>query len=671
MVVGAGRTARLSRLPVALVLLAMVAGCGRRPAVRQAAPLTVRFRVGRSMPVRGETVRLTAWVAAEGGEASVVRFAARGPGGRERQIGGRLRATTRGNEPAEVAAAWTPTEVGPWELLCRVTAHGRPDADVRRTVWVTASRLHFAYWGCPTTQHHVTAVMANDKDGAPSRQWHDRGVATLRWKGGYCYAKQWTTSQHYVESWSKVLPHNTGILIDEFSNGNATDQRMGKALVEMRRRHPAMMIVPYCVGLGGDDMVAGFRASDLCLAECYCCDWRYYGRFRRWDALAKHGLAGKSLVALGLGPKWASTEAEIRDQFAYLRTTRPEMPGMSFFGAAKGRLAEAIDRAIEDYFLRPAVLLAWQPGSPAATVRNIGHLPARDVAIVCEHNGRPLRLAIPRLAAGQAKALAIAEGCDRLRIGPAPGRYTVVAYVPPPQRPLPDAAATARASGYLARLRQRTTLDLFASEPKLTVHLSTDEKKKREAWTGNVAAATLPLGERAGRPMAVSVDIETGRCWIYGHIGLALCGGDASLGFRLCRHEPDTDLPMSSPRLMAWFQSTAKDRVHGTLPPGLVQGKLYTVVLSSQADGTARVLVWEKGGRLLWDSGPWRTDGEARFDTLRFFVRPYRGSAIQWEAQPRRLFLRGVSGGPIPSPYRLEGWFSNAKLHVDTKGKTP
>ena len=618
------------------------------------------------MPVRGQAVRLTAWVSGEAGTVFDVCFATRGPGGRTGKVGGRLHGKVAGTEPTQVTAEWVPAEAGPWRLTCRVTARDRPDAEATRDVWATASRLHFLYWGCPPTQRHVTAVMANDKDGVVSGQWRDRGVATLRWKGGYCYAKEWTTPQHYIKSWGQVQPHNSGILIDEFSNGNATDQRMGKALVETRRRHPKMTIVPYCVGIGGDDMVAGFRASDLCLAECYCPDWRYYGTFRRWDALAKHGLAHKSLVALGLGPKWASTEREVRDQFAYLRTTRPDMPGMSLFATAKGRLAEAIDRAIEDYFLRPAILLDWQPGSLGATVRNIGQLPAHDVGIVGERGGRPFRLAVPMLEAGQAKALAVAEGAGRVRIEPAPDRYTAVAYVPPPKRPLPDAAAVACANHTLARLRQRTTLDLFAAEPKLTTHLSKDDKKKREAWIGNAEAATLPLGEHAGRPMAVSVDIETGHCWLYGHIGLELCGGDASLGFRLCRHEPDTDLPMSSPRLMAWFQRTAKSGVHGTVPPGLPKGKVHTVVLSHEADGTARVLVWEKGGRLLWDSGPWHTDGTVRFDTLRFFVRPYRGSAIRWDASARRLYLRGVSGGPIPSPYRLEGWFSNVKLHVAT-----
>jgi hypothetical protein len=534
-------------------------------------------------------------------------------------------------------------------------------------VWVTATRLHFHYWGCPPTQRYVTAVMANDKDGKASRRWRDRGAATLRWKGGYCYQDERPTPEHYVKAWSQVPAGRDGILIDEFGGGSEVDQRMGRALVELRRRRPDLAIVPYCVGLKGEDMIAGFRASDLCLPECYAGDWRSYGVFRRWKAVAKHGLAHKTVAALGIGHKWATTEAEIRQQFAYLRSTCPEMPGMSFFPRVPPRLSGAIDRAIEDYFLRPVILLDWKRGATTTTVRNIGQMNAEGIAVLCHRGEKASRLSIAKLPAGQSKTLRVPTGTETVRVGAARERHTVVRYEPPTRRPLPDAAARARASAYLARLERGPTVELFAKEPRLRLVLSKD-KKDRANYSGNVEAATLPLGEHAGQPLAVSVEVEVGRCWFYGTIGLELRGGDASLGFHLAHHDHDRDIHGSSPRLMAWFQDASKDRIHGTMPPGLVRGKRYTVLLSHEGDGAARVMVWEKGSRLLWDSGPWRTAGDAHFDTLRFTVRPFRHSAIRWEKETRRLFLRGVSGGPLPSPYRLEGWFSNLRLHLAEKG---
>ena len=623
--------------------------------------MSLRFRVERAMPVRGETVRLTAWVVA--GRATV-QFFARGPDGLEREVCPAQRVRAGGRGPRAVEAEWTPDEAGPWTVLCLVTGRGMRMSAIREA-WVTARPLHFVYWGCPPTQRHVTAVMVSEKEPQAARRWRNRGVAALRWRGGQCYREKRKAPDDYATPWGDTPPGFSGILIDEFGAGNEADQVMGRALVQTRRRRPSMVIAPYCVGLDGEDMLAGFREADVILPECYCPDWRYYGLFRRWRDVAQHGLAAKTVVALGIGRQWATTEAEIRRQVAYLRTTYPEMPGISFFPGVPPRLSEAVDRAIEDFFLRPAILLRWEAGDPTAEVRNIGQLPAEDVVVVYEGQ-RVSRRTIPQLAAGARLQLQPPDGTALVSVGREPSRYSVVSYEPPTSRPVPESEAQARLA--LARLRSGPSARLFASVPTLDI-VRSEDKQGRAELTGNIEAATLPLGEYAGRVRGLEVDVEVGRCWFYGRIGLELTGGDASFGFSLCHHEPDDDIPKTSPRLTAWLQDAGKDRIHNTMPPGLEPGRVYRVVLAREEKG-ARVLVWEKGGRLVWDGGPWRTSGIASFDTLRFSVRPFRDSAIEWDGKTRRLFLRGVSPGPVPSPYRLEGWLSDPVLYVTGKGPT-
>ena len=644
-----------------------LAGCRSRPPRVVGAHLSLRFRIGRAMPLCGERVGLTAWVlAAERvGRRATVHFVARQPGGAEREICPPIEVEASRRGPTRVVAEWVPDEVGPWAVTCRVSA-GQVRMKAAREAWVTASRLHFVYWGCALAQRHVTAVMANDKEQATSHRWRHRGVAALRWKGGACYRETRKTPEDYVVPWSRIEQGHSGILIDELGGGTEADQVMGKALVELRRRRPEMLIVPYCVGLEGEDMVAGLRASDLVLAECYAGDWRHYGVFGRWEAVARHGLADRTLAALGIGRGWATTEAEVRRQFACLRSRYPGMPGMAFFPEVPPRLSAAVDKAIEDYFLRPALLVRWDVGDATATVLNIGQLPARDAVAVLE-GARARETPLATLAAGAATTLRVPDGTSGVRIRPAPGRYTVVAYESPAAGPLPDRAATVRAAAALAALARGPSVHLLAREPSLALTRSQDEQGRAE-YTGNVEAATLALGEHAARVRGLSVDLEVGRCAHYGTIGLELRGGDASLGFRLCHHEPDGDLPRTSPRLTAWFQDASGGRVQGTMPPGLEPGRVYRVVLARSAGGGARVVVWEKARRLLWDSGPWRPGGEARFAAVRFAVRPFRDSAIRWEPRAGRLFLRGVSAGPLPSPYRLEGWLSNLTLHLTTEG---
>lgn len=67
----------------------------------------------------------------------------------------------------------------------------------------------------------------------------------------------------------------------------------------------------------------------------------------------------------------------------------------------------------------------------------------------------------------------------------------------------------------------------------------------------------------------------------------------------------------------------------------------------------------------MWDSGAIPTNAAFRCDKLKVEVTSFEGSDIRLQPEKARLFLRGVSGGPLPSPYVLESWISNLQVHVE------
>ena len=55
----------------------------------------------------------------------------------------------------------------------------------------------------------------------------------------------------------------------------------------------------------------------------------------------------------------------------------------------------------------------------------------------------------------------------------------------------------------------------------------------------------------------------------------------------------------------------------------------------------------------LWQSDRMYFAGEPVFDSVRISVKPFEGSDLQLR-EDGSIFARGVSGGPLPSPYVLE-----------------
>ncbi|MBI5834703.1 MAG: hypothetical protein HZB16_20580 [Armatimonadetes bacterium] len=266
---------------------------------------------------------------------------------------------------------WTPTRLGQVTLTARVGEQRSPS----RTLFVTPRRLHFNYWSCPPTQKWVTSKLLGR--GERAEDWLARGVWPLAWKYGLAHPT-WTEAASWVQHWTTELAGTPGVMIDEFGAGDPKDQVMGQALLGARAARPDLFLAPYCLAAKGEAMIAGLKVSDLVLAETYVGDWRGYGVFDDRVGSAAAVCPDKAVAVLGLRD-WATTHLEVRRQIAYLRWSRPEMPGVAFFHTTTPRMMGAVDRAVYDYFLGPALRVTRS--ATGVVMHNIGCLPARDVRV--------------------------------------------------------------------------------------------------------------------------------------------------------------------------------------------------------------------------------------------------------------------------------------------------
>ena len=584
------------------------------------------LRVGAAMPVLGQAVALSIRPAADeplpDGAAVQFRVAAEG-------AAAEWRADTTVREWS-AATEWTPEAAGPYTVSAQLGGRALPPVNVL----VVHRPLHFNYWGCAPTQRYVTSVMENSEDPAPAEAWLDRGVKPLGWQGGQCDRERFSKPEQWAEMWTATAPGRVGIMIDEFSGGDDVDQVMGDALLLARQRRPQLFLAPYCGVVSGERMIAGFRQSDLVLVETYRYDWRGYPAIaEQLGTAVQAGLADRAIAVLGLA-EWATTERELRDQFAYVRTTLPGMPGVGFFPKCSPERAEEVDRAIYDYFLGPALLLK------DGELRNIGQLPAKGVGIA-DAAGAETRIA--ELRADERRP---AEPGTRVL----PGKgYTVVDYVPPPERPAPTEAEAAA-----ARTSEEAAMAGAISLPLAADRLALERAESENAdVNGQVSAATVPLPAATGRAAALAFEVELTRGWFYGTVSVSLAGGKARLGVSFSHGDNDRDLDARCPRAAFLVQADDGTMVRSTCPPGLQPGTRYHVFVGWDGAQTARMSITDADGKMVWESGELPFTGPLTADRLRLEVTPFQGSDIA--AQPDgSLLLRGVSGGPKPSPYVLE-----------------
>lgn len=586
-----------------------------------------RLRVERAMPVVGRPVRLEARSAGPEGAGATFRVA---------DAAGTLvweaESAVRGGS---ASASWTPLAAGPYTVTATV---GETALDAVE-VFSVNRELHFNYWACPLTQRYVTSVMENGADASVADLWLDRGVLPLVWRGGHCDFELRRTAEAFAEAWAPLPPGRAGIMIDEFGAGGPEDEILARALLLLREMAPSVFQAPYCVAVSGELMSAAFRQADLALLETYCYDWRgYEGITSRVGSAVAAGAGDHAIAVLGLQP-WATTERELRAQVAFARTTFPDMPGIGFFPDVPPHLSEAVDRAVYDYFLGPALLLG------DGRVRNIGQLRADGVRVSVE-DGAELYL-------GDLPPGAAVEVPGAVAIVPDAG-YTVILHRDPTTQPLPTAESVAEVRALERELLGGIEPIALARE---TLELRFAESDNPDV-DGQVQGAELDLGLDAGGPAALSFDIEFERAYFYGNITVAL-EGEGRLGVSFNHGDHDRDLPPDQPR--AVFFSDGPDRVHvrATCPVGLRPAERYHV-FAGISDDTARMSIADEAGTMIWESGPMLFPSSVRPATLRFEVTAFDGSAVAAEGDGS-VRLRGVSGGPKPSPYVLEAVVSNIR----------
>lgn len=531
---------------------------------------------------------------------------------------------------------WAPIAAGPYRISARIAGQDPTPAEV----FATETPLHFNCWGAPPTQRYITSLLVDGTKTDLVEHWLDRGVLPLGWGSGgldyYDRVEQW------LEEYGKLAPGLAGLMIDEFWGGGAPphhDELGAEALLQFRALRPDLLQAIYCLTVAREKMRTLFAQADLVLVELYRADFRSYeGLSQALRPFVEAGLVDHAIPVLGVGASgdtttWITTEAELRRQIAYIRGTVPDSPGVGIFPVLGPELSEAFDRAVYDYYLGPAVLVR------DGFARNIGQLPAEGVRLALADGTEQT---IERIWPGG--RVTVPEGSRAL----ASEGYTVVEYRKPglSDRPTPEAAEAARA--FFASLAGRVTavanLDSLA--------LTRAESDKPEV-NGQVSGASLVLAEPSTGAACLRFTLTPRQAHYYGAVGVWLTGQDkARLGVRFSRMDHDGDLAPATVRANFLVCSDSAVPVADCSVPGLTVGETYEVLAGWDGQATVRFALVSSAGEMLWESGPLPFAGPLSLDRLQLDVTPFETSDIRVEDGV--LVARGVSGGPLPSPYVLE-----------------
>jgi len=587
------------------------------------------LRVGRAMPVVGSEVALSVrWGGPALPDGTRVAFRA------ERPAGMWQAAATVADGRAE--AAWTPAAPGLYDVVAE--ANGTELG--RQTVFAVVTPVHINHWTCAPTQRYVTSVLDNG-DGTTAEQWRDRGVLPLNWAGGQCDFATRKTAEAFAKAWAEPSPGRAGIMIDEFGGGGEQDEVMGEALTLLRASSPGTFIAPYCVGVSGTKMIKGFARSDLVLAEVYVNDWRGYGVItgRAGPAVAV-GLGDHTIAVLGL-QQWITTETELRAQVAYTRSELPELPGIGFFPNVPDYLADAVDRAVYDYFLGPALLVRDD------AVWNIGQLPAIGVRIASADGGER---ALPPLDPGAREPLRDGESVLRSE------GYTLVEYHSPV-----DAAPPTADESQAALQFEADTLGEGGGRAVDLGGIAVDRLPQDDKRApGCVSGASVPITSRAGK-VGLAFDITFGKAYFYGTVGMSVAG-DGRLSVSFNHGDQDHDIAPDQPRAEFTVLGPGNNGRLTRLvcPLGLRTGETYHVFVGCDGSGVLACIRTARG-EVIWQSGRVPCGASPTVDRLRAEVSAFEGSDVA--PQPDgSLSLRGVSGGPKPSPYVLEATVTGVRV---------
>jgi hypothetical protein len=212
--------------------------------------------------------------------------------------------------------------------------------------------------------HIVNDVWVGEPDANPDEDpalhqsaWLDRGIIPLDWAGGRVYADQ--PVEEFSGRWiSQIDSGYVGIAIDEFGDADrSVDGRLVEGLVRLRAEHPEAIIAVWHGGPVHRIVAPAYRELvDIVMLERYVRGTRLLGlKFGPmiWTA-RRFGLAGKAIVAIGIGgERGATTVEEIEAQVRWLRTHAPDLNGIAVY-ASRGslELVQAADRIIAEWYLR-------------------------------------------------------------------------------------------------------------------------------------------------------------------------------------------------------------------------------------------------------------------------------------------------------------------------------
>ncbi|MCC6445362.1 MAG: hypothetical protein IT210_18120 [Armatimonadetes bacterium] len=396
-VAGQGKQGGLRGLPAELIL----------------ANPDVPIGLSTALPVAGENVVITLHPQ----PARNARITVTAPDGRTRS----LISDARGQ------ARWQPKRYG--RHILRTGANSL-------LVWVTARPLTFHWWDQAAFPRYATVVMLDAKtDASRAQAWKRRGAAVVAWAcGEYCGRaehgeKRLKAPEDWHNKWYARNPEiglYDGIAIDElYASARPVDLAVSRALLLTRQAAGERFHIGlYCAGIDADSRegIENIRRSGvLLLMENYWGDAALFAE--RWRNAASRGLQDSTLLSLGPGFTLPDgrhgplTEAELRGDFAKARRPAPEMRGMSFFNAYFHRsLDPAIDRAIEDYFLKPVIHL--RSAGDRVEARNIGNEDARGffVTFLTGDEARLKTAKLPVLRPDQSCRIPVPKGASRLRL---------------------------------------------------------------------------------------------------------------------------------------------------------------------------------------------------------------------------------------------------------------
>ncbi len=608
------------------------------------------------LPVLGEATELSVALLGrsdlidQGYETVTISLCLRPDGGAAAVVAGPVEHPL--TEPLLEAQDWIPPELGLYEVWAVIRLEeGSAILTDTREMFATQSRLHFNFWSYQDDQRWATSILMPESEDE-EKEWQYAGVQVLDWAWGFTYPEE-LTAEEYATMWQDFPGRLDGFVVDEFGSGEPIDQVMGEALQRVEEAQPELFIAAYSTGLVGDQMIAGFEAADLVMAETYAADWRGYNSFDdRYGPFVTGGVDDHGLAVVGL--YLATHLREVRQQVAYVRTVFPDMPGLAFFSEPRSEhLGESIDQVLWDYYLGPALLPVVD--GQAVSVRNLGSLPARDVVVIYEdEEGQELsRSQVESIDAGATAILDALGDAAGVRLLEAPEKYTVIEYVDPTTLPPPDADRTLAAETWRdALLTSKDVVTPFSGRPALTVSVNEE---------GETEQATLDLPSAAADGVVVlSFDLQVTEAWFYGSVGVGVGNDDASLGLSLGRGDDDNDLPGDSPRLILTWQGADGMTVTDISPPGLVLGEVYTITAAYEPSGTIRVLLFDSAGALLWDSDALAVNGPLDLDRLVLDVRDGPNSVVEWD--PDSDLERARLFGTGESPYAIEAWVSGVEV---------